>query len=196
MSNYTGAVPDTATRRSEWLTQAACRAEGVDPDAMFPDGNVAAIAKAKRICRPCSVWRQCLLDALDTDDNQHGIRGGMRPDERRALARKIAAGEAIALTLRNSKARKPRRESLPRPKTLAEAVARRTTHKDGHALWTGSKGLQFGGRQYTSWQAAFIAGYGREPVGAVLRTCNEQCVFYAHLTDAVLRGDRAAAVAV
>ncbi|MEJ8671913.1 WhiB family transcriptional regulator [Streptomyces sp. MS1.AVA.1] len=194
MSHYSGSIPDTHTRRTDWLEHAACK--GLN-DAMYPDTNARGIAEAKRICRPCPVWRQCLLDALDTGDNQHGIRGGMRPDERRALARKIAAGEAIALTLRkNSKARKPRRESLRRPRTLAEAVARRTVHKGGHALWKGTRALQFEGRQYTSWQAAFIAGHGREPVGAVLRTCNEQCVFYAHLTDAVIRGDRAAAVAV
>lgn len=190
MTSYTGAVPDTEPAR-KWLEQAVCKN---DPDRMFPDNNTTGIAKAKAVCQGCPVWRACLLDALDTGDNQHGIRGGMRPDERRALARKIAAGEAINLTPRKPrKTRKPRRESQPRPKTLAEAVARRIVHKGGHALWKGSNGLQFGGRHYTSWQAAFVAGHGREPVGVVLRTCTERCVYYPHLTDAVIRGGKAAA---
>lgn len=182
---------NTSTRASDWTAQAACK---TSPDLMFPDNNVAGIAKAKAVCRRCPVWRQCLDDALDTGDNQHGIRGGMRADERRAIARQIATGETVTLSpgpLR--KARKPRRESKPRPKTLAEAVGRRIVHKDGHALWKGGAGLQFAGRQYTSWQAAFVAGHGRDPVGVVLRTCKEQCVYYPHLTDAVIRGERAAA---
>ena len=181
----------TATRTSDWTAQAACKDT---PDLMFPDSNAAGIAKAKTVCRRCSVWRECLNDALDTGDNEHGIRGGLKPEERRALARKIAAGEAITLTPR--KPRKPRKETQPRPKTLAEAVARRTVLKGGHALWNGGRSVQFGGRQYTPWQAAFVAGHGREPVGMVLRTCDQRCLFHAHLTDAVIRGDRAAAVAV
>ncbi|MGW1615745.1 WhiB family transcriptional regulator [Streptomyces sp. NPDC002285] len=194
MSNYTGSVPDTHTRPDEWRGLAACRADDIHPDLMFPDTNVRGIAEAKHICRPCPVWRECLLDAIATGDNQHGIRGGMRPDERRALARKIAAGETITLTPRKpSKTRKPRGESQPKPKTLTEAVARRIVHKDGHALWTGGRSLQFEGRQYTSWQAAFVAGHCREPVGMVLRTCAEQCVLHTHLTDAVIRGEKAAA---
>jgi len=178
----------TATRTNDWTAQAACKDT---PDLMFPDSNAHGIAKAKAVCRRCSVWRECLNDALDTRDNDHGIRGGLKPEERRAIARKIAAGEAITLTPR--KPRKPRKEIQPRPKTLAEAVARRTVLKDGHALWKGARAIQFEGRQYTSWQAAFLAGHGREPVGMVLRTCDEQCVHYPHLTDAVIRGERAAA---
>lgn len=191
MSHYQGSVPDTHARPHDWSEHAACRADGVDPDAMFPDNDQRGIAAAKNICRPCPVWRDCLLDALRTGDNQHGIRGGLKPEERRALVRKISAGEAITLTPRKSgKARKARRQ--PRPTTLAEAVARRITVKDGHALWEGGRQLQFDGHQYTSWQAAFIAGHGREPVGMVLRTCDKPCVLYAHLTDAVIRGERAA----
>lgn len=185
MSHYQGSFPDLEPAR-KWLEEAVCKA---DPDAMFPDSNTRGIAKAKAVCRGCPVWRDCLLDALDTGDTQHGIRGGLKPEERRALARKIAAGEAINLTPRTP--RKPRRQ--PRAKTLTEAVARRIVHKDGHALWTGGKSLQFNGHTYTSWQAAFIAGHGREPVGVVLRICDEQCVFYTHLTDAVIRGERTAA---
>ena len=189
--SYTGAVPDTLTRRSDWTAHAACKDT---PDLMFPDNHTAGIAQAKAVCRRCPVWRECLLDALDTGDNQHGIRGGFKPEERRTLARRRAEGKPLTLTPRTpGKTRKPRRESRPRPTTLAEAVARRITHKDGHALWNGGKGLQFDGRQYTSWQAAFIAGHGREPVGMVLRTCEEQCVLHTHLTDEVIRGQRTAA---
>jgi hypothetical protein len=186
--SYTGSVPDTLTRTGDWTAQGACKDTR---DLMFPDNSTAGIAKAKTVCSRCPVWRECLNDALTTGDNQWGIRGGLKPEERRALTRKIAAGEAVTLTPR--KARKPRNEGQPRPKTLVEAVARRIVHKDGHALWKGTPAVQFEGRQYTSWQAAFVAGHGREPVGVVLRTCDEQCVHYAHLTDAVIRGERATA---
>ena len=192
--SYTGSVPDTLTRTSDWVEAAACRAAGINPDLMFPDGNARGIAAAKAVCRRCPSWRACLLDALDAGDNQHGIRGGLKPEERRAIARKIEAGEAITLTPRKpSKPRKPRGQGQPKPRTLAEAVNRRIVHKDGHTLWKGTPALQFEGRQYTSWQAAFVAGHGREPVGMVLRTCGLQCVAAAHLTDAVIRGEKAAA---
>ena len=79
-----------------WLRYAACRTADVDPDEMFPDNSEAGIEHARQICAPCPVSRQCLADALRTGDNQHGIRGGLKPVERRLLAKELARRERAA----------------------------------------------------------------------------------------------------
>lgn len=184
MSHYTSAVPDTEPAR-EWLEQAACR--GIDPDTMYPGNDTGGIAKAKAVCRPCPVWRACLLDAIATDDLQHGIRGGMRPDERRAAARQMATSGTVPVA--TPKSSKPR---MPRPKSLADAFRQRTRRtNDGHVLWVGFTRLRFQGRKYTAWQVAFIVGHGREPEGLVRSMCGKECFRREHLTDAVLRDEAA-----
>lgn len=177
MSNYTGSIPDTTTRTHDWLEHAACRDRS---DEMFPDNDTHGIAAAKRICRPCPVWRECLLDALTTGDTQHGIRGGLTPAERRTIAKR-ANTEPIELP-------KPRTPRQPRPTTLTEAVRLRTVRAtDGHLAWNGFPHVRFQGKRYTALQAAFIVGHGREPVGHVRRTCGEECFGADHLTDQVMR---------
>lgn len=191
MSHYSGQVPDTRRRKPDWRTSAACRAEGVNPDAMFPDNNTAGIAIAKSICRTCPVWRACLRDAIHTGDNQHGIRGGLRPDERRAVAKELARrASSQADTPDAPQPKKPRK---PRATTLAEAVARRLHDTDdGHQLLNGSEHVQFQGKKYTALQAAFTVAHGREPEGLVRRTCgHSECVRGTHLTDAVIRDSAA-----
>lgn len=184
MSHYTGSVP-MHDRATDWRDRAACR---TDPDRMFPDNNSVGIDQAKEVCRSCPVWRQCLRDALAVGDNEYGIRGGMTPGERRALAKQMAVGIKVTVT-----PPKTARPPMPRPTSIREAVARRTVPTgDGHLQWQGGATVQFAGRAYTSWQAAFIAGHGRAPVGPVTRTCDRECVLAEHLTDAVLRGERAA----
>lgn len=88
MRAYTGQVPDTEPGRT-WLLQAACRQPGVHPDEMFPDNNEARIEHARRICAPCPVRLDCLRDAIRVGDDQHGIRGGLKASERRAVAREL-----------------------------------------------------------------------------------------------------------
>jgi hypothetical protein len=182
VSHYQGSDPDTEPTR-EWLQQAACHGRG---DEMFPDTNEREIAHAKQICAPCPVWRECLEDALRTGDNQHGIRGGMKPDERRKLARRQAV---TAVTVQPPQPRKP---SEPRPATLADAFNRRSTRtSDGHVVWDGANHLQYGGKRYTALQAAFAVGRGRDPEGIVRRTCGGECFRWDHLTDAVIRDSAA-----
>lgn len=71
---------------NRWYESAACNS--TDPDAFFSD-LLSIRAKAKEICSRCSVVEECLQDALDNKDH-HGIRGGMSPQERRALARRLS----------------------------------------------------------------------------------------------------------
>lgn len=184
MSNYTGAVPDTRHRTPNWRTFSACRADDVDPDAMFPDTNAAGIAYAKSICRDCPVWRPCLRDALDTGDNQHGIRGGLKPEERRAVKKELARHAQEA-----ADGQKTTAPALPRPRKtyttlreLFDANTKRIIH--GHLAWTGPAKPSFKGQSYNPKQVAFIVDRGRAPVGRVLTTCSlPGCVMAAHVAD-------------
>lgn len=169
MNAYTGQVPDTL-RAPDWRESAAYLGR---EDDMFPDNSEAGIASAKAICGPCPVRDACLADALRTGDNHWGIRGGLKPEERR----KLAKGDSP---------RPPRLQA--RPESLADAFRRRTTRTgDGHLTWIGDVHIKFEGERYTAFQAAFIVGHGREPEGPVRRTCSTECFRSDHLTDAVIR---------
>lgn len=158
---------------SDWLVKAACL-QLPDPDVMYPDNKEAHIAAAKRVCGGCPVLLECLEDALRTDELDYGIRGGLRPHERRALAKKRSAANPAA-------------EPEP-PLTLEEAVARHLTKTaTGHFKWAGPRVMQFCGVRFTSTQAAFTVGHGRPPVGKVTRTCGHDCFTADHLVDSVLR---------
>lgn len=77
-------------RTVDWRDAAVCR---VDPDAMFPDNNEHGIEQARRVCALCPVTQECLAHALRTGDNEHGIRGGLKPSERRAVLRELRQRE-------------------------------------------------------------------------------------------------------
>lgn len=182
--NHSRYSPDIHVAPPTWHQEAACLGRA---DEMFPDNHEAGITQAKRICSPCPVWRECLEDALRRGDNQHGIRGGLKPEERRKLAKERANPGSTVTTLA-----KPKRPSLPPPKTLAEAFARRTGRADdGHVLFHGGQYMKFQGAKYTALQAAFIVGHGREPEGPVRRTCGAECFRADHLTDGVIRDSEA-----
>lgn len=78
--SYTGQTPDTEPA-GQWVKRAACTDQA---DAMHPENDEKQIAAAKAICARCLVARECFWDAVATDDMQHGIRAGLRPNERRA----------------------------------------------------------------------------------------------------------------
>lgn len=171
MTRIPAAHPDNLEPAGQWLKRAACIGRN---NEMYPDNCEAGIADAKRICEPCPVRDACLADALRTGDNQWGIRGGLKPEERRKLAKPDS----------------PQPVKAPaRPGSLADAFRRRTTRiADGHLAWRGEQHIKFDGERYTAFQAAFIVGYGREPEGPVRRTCGKDCFRRDHLTDAVMRG--------
>lgn len=73
------------------LDQGACASE--DPELFFPvsgsgPGHVQT-ARAKAVCRRCSVRQQCLIYALDTRQ-AHGIWGGLTEEERLALRTSVS----------------------------------------------------------------------------------------------------------
>lgn len=72
-----------------WVKLAFCLVE--DPEIFFaPNQNVAALAKARSICKQCPVARQCLADALAAEgsrsaDSRFGVYAGTTPKQRERL---------------------------------------------------------------------------------------------------------------
>jgi WhiB family redox-sensing transcriptional regulator len=76
----------------EWRDLAACRDS--DPGLFFPIGTtgpaVEDIDKAKLICEVCPVVEECLMYALQTNQ-EAGVWGGYGEDERRRLRKRWLA---------------------------------------------------------------------------------------------------------
>jgi WhiB family transcriptional regulator, redox-sensing transcriptional regulator len=81
----------------EWIERAACLEH--DPDLFFPVGTtgpaVAQTARAKEVCEPCVVRRDCLAWALDTCQDA-GVWGGLDEEERREIRRARRRAAAVA----------------------------------------------------------------------------------------------------
>lgn len=73
-------------RAPDWRARAACLGRWTE---MHPDNDEREIENAKQICKSCWVSRECFLDAVATGDMQYGIRAGLRPNERRAVAKEL-----------------------------------------------------------------------------------------------------------
>lgn len=76
-----------------WQDRAECI--GSDPELFFPDTykgpNLKIVQKAKAVCERCTVTEQCAEYALNAQETD-GIWGGLTPDERRAIWRKVIRG--------------------------------------------------------------------------------------------------------
>lgn len=71
-----------------WQDRAAC----LDADsALFESGVTSRVMKAKAICSTCPVIDKCLAFALENEDFEVTVYGGLTGDERRKFARDLAA---------------------------------------------------------------------------------------------------------
>lgn len=77
-------------RPPEWTNDALCAEVGGDD--WFPEKGGPTHA-AKNICKRCDVQSECLGWALEHGE-RFGIWGGLSADERRRLARRLAASRA------------------------------------------------------------------------------------------------------
>ncbi len=71
-----------------WRADAACAMD--NPEAWFPGDKSNDPRRwdyARAVCGGCTVRAQCLAFALDTRE-QHGMFGGLDPEQRRAILRK------------------------------------------------------------------------------------------------------------
>jgi hypothetical protein len=180
---YTGSVPDTRRRKPDWRTFAACRGHA---DAMFPDNDQVRIARARAICANCPVSKACLRDAINTGDNQWGVRAGLTPEERRSVKkeinRRLKAAAQAQQTAAPAKTAAPQRQQYSTLRGLFNNSTKLLIH--GHLAWTGSNRPWFKGRPYSPRQVVFIVDRGREPVGRVLTTCGvSNCVLPEHIAD-------------
>jgi hypothetical protein len=75
----------------DWQHMALC-AE-TDPDAFFPDLGESTKA-ARQICGDCPVRLRCLEHAI-TNNEQHGIWGGLAPRERQQIRNKRYGARGI-----------------------------------------------------------------------------------------------------
>lgn len=81
MNAYSGQVPDLE-RVPDWRASAACLGRAKE---MHPENDEHEIAAAKAVCAHCWVTRECFWDAVATGDMDHGVRAGLRANERRAV---------------------------------------------------------------------------------------------------------------
>ena len=80
------AVPGLAAALiGPWAARARCA--DIDPEIFFPPHDDPA-TEARQICARCPVRDECLAYALDADE-RYGIWGGLDPDERRNLRRRL-----------------------------------------------------------------------------------------------------------
>jgi WhiB family transcriptional regulator, redox-sensing transcriptional regulator len=80
--------PAADTRR-RWSVHALCVT--TDPEIFFPPTDNLA-AEARAICAQCPVRRNCLAYAIAADE-PFGIWGGLEPQERRTLRRRLQRRE-------------------------------------------------------------------------------------------------------
>ena len=77
---------------TDWRDLAACRDS--EPNLFFPVGTTGPaldlIDEAKVICTECSVREECLMYALQTNQ-EAGVWGGYAEDERRRLRKRWLA---------------------------------------------------------------------------------------------------------
>ncbi|GAA5223313.1 WhiB family transcriptional regulator [Membranihabitans marinus] len=74
--------------KEPWWTLALC--SQTDPELFFPDRGETA-RSAIRVCASCPVQRECLVKAMAeeaerTGERRFGIRGGIPPRTREAIA--------------------------------------------------------------------------------------------------------------
>ena len=75
----------------DWLENAACRADGIDPDEWFPvSGDPADSIAAVRICKTCPVRVECLAYAIRVKPTA-GIWAGISAHQVGHLRRKANA---------------------------------------------------------------------------------------------------------
>ncbi|WP_075737491.1 WhiB family transcriptional regulator [Streptomyces acidiscabies] len=182
------AVPDTLGRAPDWRLNAACR-QLADPDDMFPNQNAVAIKAARDVCAPCPVWAACLRGAIRTRDDEWGVRAGLRPEERRKVAKLVPGArldDPVAPAAAIQRVLHPHTATRTLPEVWEEHSH---TLPDGHLGWRGSgAALYVGGVSYTPAQISYILDRGHRPYGMVRRTCTvDGCVHPQHLTDATER---------
>lgn len=162
---------------TDWKASAACaRRTDLDPD-IFHAGERApeAVKQARAVCNGCAVRTACLLAAYGEGD-EWGVRAGLTPRQRKAYLRKADGNVSRAVT-----------DALESTAVVLRSIflhhAKPTG--DGHIVWTDHRHwINVRGTPYTVNRIAWVAHYGVESIGKILRTCDvEGCVAKDCLID-------------
>jgi hypothetical protein len=166
----------------QWAERANCT---TNPDLMFPGHDETGIRDAKNVCRRCPVQMACLMGALRLKDYEYGIRGALRPNERKAVAKLVGDRHSDMQAVAAAVDQVKHPSSVGR--TLQDAFDERVKPRaDGHWEWTGQRTLPWRSGTYAPKRTSFILHRGRQPKGLVRRTpdCRFQdCVNPLHLED-------------
>ncbi len=86
-------------RTDSWQDSALCAQWEVDPEIFFAqEGNRRQEPQAKAICGACAVKANCLLFAMQNNE-QYGIWGGLTQTERQQYTSHMSDGQRQRLTL-------------------------------------------------------------------------------------------------
>lgn len=172
-------APDTLTRTTEWTVRAAC----VGYLSLFEREDNTSLEKARTICATCPLRPRCLTDAMAEEGHSDewrraGVRGGLTPNERARLARRIrsaADGQTVPLTA----------EPQPHARNPHDVLEGRSIHLGGgHREWQGSMPVAVNGVSYTPRQLAWVVAHGEKPAGRLQKLCaHKGCIAAEHMKD-------------
>lgn len=172
-------APDTLTRSTEWTVRAAC----VGYLSLFDREDKDSLEKARAICATCPLRPQCLADAMREEGHadewrRASVRGGLTPNERARLARRIrsaANGATVPLTA------EPRTQVRDPHDVLED---RSIELGGGHVEWQGSLPVTVNGVLYTPRQLAWFVAHGEKPTGRLKKLCaHKGCIAAEHMKD-------------
>lgn len=163
-------APDTVEHADRWREQAACAADGLDPETWFPvgEGPVAQqqTEDAKHICYQCPVIDACLRWAMESGQDT-GVWGGLDEKERHNLRRRTRRAQASDNELQELAAALLREHSVP---------------VGDHSEWRGPVSIRIKGIVTTGKRIAWIAKHGARPDAALIADCGHQaCILPAHM---------------
>ena len=106
----------------DFFKDASCR--GLNPSMFYLDVGDPGITTAIEVCRECPVRMDCLMYAIDSNETEFGIWGGVSPRLRRSTRAKATIQKVQnEIEVREAKilAEKSRRQELYRVNSLAKS---------------------------------------------------------------------------
>ena len=91
-----------AVEHPDWMLDAECTR--VDPAIFYPEPAGRSVNDAKPVCGRCSVTAECLQFALDHDELNFGVWGGLSVTERQQLKPGPGRGRSAPRPIRHGTA--------------------------------------------------------------------------------------------
>lgn len=172
-------APDTLARSTERAAKAAC----VGFLSLFDREDKVSLEQARTVCATCPIRPQCLTDAMREEGHvdewrRAGVRGGLTPNERARLARRIrnaADGKTVPLTA----------EPAVQTRDSYDVLEGRSIRLGGgHREWKASSPVTVNGVAYTPRQLAWYVVHGEKSVGRLQQLCEHKgCIAAEHMRD-------------